>query len=388
MSANEPERLPPDVVKSAAKPPSLLWPVLALCAAALIVAALWWRTRSDRFEPAPVSVAKDLPGEVEPPAVEPQRTIDVEALYAKDIVPLLDASCQRKQDAAGRALAILHARLGGHRKGIPAFSDDVTSWGTRFGVVGRSTRDTWRKVRRQPDAQTTRRYVEDKFRVHVMSEIELEAAVGAVIEQFRSELEADRNLLMSEIRVPLKASGAPVLVADLEWDAIRADIMRRGSDLAMSGSTDSVATAAASFAAGEIAGLSGRYVVAQILGRIGPMIAARLTASGVTSGAVAMVGATGGGGAIGSAGGPAGTIIGAGVGIVVGAAIDWWMTARFQEQLENRCNAFIDSVQSTLITGTKEKPGVEPLLAEAVRVTDAAQRRAIHDVLVQKVNNP
>ena len=76
------------------------------------------------------------------------------------------------------------------------------------------------------------------------------------------------------------------------------------------------------------------------------------------------------------------------VGIVVGAAIDWWMTARFQEQLENRCNAFIDSVQVTLITGTRDKPGVEPLLAEAVRVTDAAQRRAIHDVLVQKVNSP
>ena len=75
-------------------------------------------------------------------------------------------------------------------------------------------------------------------------------------------------------------------------------------------------------------------------------------------------------------------------GVVVGAAIDWWMTARFQEQLENRCNAFIDSVQVTLITGTRDKPGVEPLLAEAVRVTDAAQRRAIHDVLVQKVNSP
>jgi hypothetical protein len=387
MSATDPSPLVPHYAKPAARPRSLVWPVLALCAAALIVAALWWRTRSDR-DPTAVSATVQGPFEVETPTVDPQPAIDVEALYAKEIVPLLDASYQRKQDAAGRALAILHARLGGHRKGIPAFADDVTSWGTRFGVVGRSTRDAWCKVRRRPDAQTTRRYVEDKFRTHVMSEIELEAAVGAVIEQFRSDLEADRNLLMSEIRVPLKASGAPVLVADLEWDAIRADIMRRGSDLAMSGSTDSVANAAASFAAGEIAGLSGRYVVAQILGRIGPMIAARLAASGVASGAGAMAATTGGGGAIGSAGGPAGTVIGAGVGLVVGAAIDWWMTARFQEQLENRCNTFIDSVQSTLITGTKDKPGVEPLLAEAVRVTDAAQRRAIHDVLVQKVNNP
>jgi len=221
-----------------------------------------------------------------------------------------------------------------------------------------------------------------------MTEIALEAAVGAAVEQFRSDLEADRNTLMTDIRVPLKASGAPILVSEPEWESIRRDILKQGADLAMSGSTDSVANAAASFAAGEIAGISGRYVVVQILARVGPMLGARLAASGVAAGGGAMVGAAGGGGAVGSAGGPAGTIIGVGVGLVAGAAIDWWMTARFQEQLENRCEGFVDSVQLALITGSKESPGVDPLLAEAVRVTDAAQRRAIHDVLVQRVSQP
>ncbi|HEV2296300.1 MAG TPA: hypothetical protein VGR35_20830 [Tepidisphaeraceae bacterium] len=377
----------PDYAKQTSPAPSLIWPVLALCAAALIVAALWWRTRADQVDRlAPIAIT--VPVEADSQSVEPQPVIDVGAIYQKDIVPLLDESLQRKQDAAGRALAILHARLNGHRKGIPAFAEDVTSWGTRFGVLGRSTRDAFRKARRKPDAETTRRYVEAKFRTHVMSEIELEAAVGAAVEQFRADLEADRNLLMSQIRVPLKASGAPVLVADAEWEAIRRDIMRAGSDLAMSGSTDSVVNAAAAFAAGEAAGISGRHLVAQILARVGPIIGARLAGSGVAAGAGAMAGAAGGGGTAGSIGGPAGTIIGAGVGLAVGAVIDWWMTARFQEQLRKRCNAFVDSVQLALITGTKQSPGVEPLLAEAVRVTDAAQRQAIHDVLVQRVGSP
>jgi len=387
MTENGPAPITPDYARPTRRQPSLVWPVLALCAAAVIVAALWWRTRADRAV-APSSVAVAPAAAVQATVTESEPVVDVEALYANDIVPLLDESLKRKQDAAGRALAILHKRLDGHRKGIPEFAEDVTSWGTRFGVVGRSTRDAYRKARGKPDAETTRRYVERKFRDHVMTEIALEAAVGAAVEQFRADLEADRNTLMSDIRVPLNASGAPVLVGEPQWEAIRHDILKQGSKLAMSGSTDSVANAAASFAAGEIAGLSGRYVVVQILARVGPMVGARLAASGVAAGGGAMVGAAGGGGAVGSAGGPAGTIVGAGVGLVVGAAIDWWMTARFQEQLRNRCEDFVDSVQLALITGSKQSPGVEPLLAEAVRVTDAAQRQAIHDVLVQRVSAP
>ena len=387
MSVQGPTPVVPDYAKSQRRAPSLVWPVLALCAAAIIVAALWYRTRSDRVEPAAsVALAVEAPAEPEAVAVEPP--FDVEALYRVEIVPLLDESLKRKQDAAGRALSILHKRLDGHRKGIPAFAADVTSWGTRFGVVGRSTRDAYRKLRRRPDTQTTRRYVERKFRDHVMSELALEAAVGAVVEQFRADLEADRNLLFSEIQLPLRASGAPVLMGEADWESIRADIIQRGNDLAVSGSTDSVANAVGAFAAGEIAGLSGRYVVTQILARAGPTLGARVAASGIAAGGGAMVGAAGGGGAAGSVGGPAGTIVGAGVGLVVGAAIDYWMTARFQEQLRNRCETFIDSLQITLIRGSKQAPGVEPLLAEAVRLTDGSQRQAIHDVLIQRTGGP
>ncbi|MDQ3438781.1 MAG: hypothetical protein M3478_00355, partial [Planctomycetota bacterium] len=77
----------PAYAKHARRPPSLVWPVLALCAAAVIVAALWWRTRADRPMPlAPVAIAPAAP--FQPAALEPEPAIDVEALYANDIVPL------------------------------------------------------------------------------------------------------------------------------------------------------------------------------------------------------------------------------------------------------------------------------------------------------------
>ena len=60
------------------------------------------------------------------------------------------------------------------------------------------------------------------------------------------------------------------------------------------------------------------------------------------------------------------------------AAIDWWMTARFQEQLQNRCESFVDSVQLALITGSKESPGVEPLLAEHADIETQLADPSVH----------
>src|SRR5829696_10289277 len=107
---NERAPITPDYARQDCPAPSLVWPVLALCAAALIVAALWWRTRGDRRpDPAPLVFAPGSALEAPAPATQP--VIDVEALYANDVVPLLDESLKRKQDAAGRALDILHKRL-------------------------------------------------------------------------------------------------------------------------------------------------------------------------------------------------------------------------------------------------------------------------------------
>src|SRR5687767_7435131 len=104
MSSHEQPQLVPDYAKHPRRPPSLVWPVLALCAAGLIVAALWWRTRADRVDAPPpqVAVAPQVEREAAVEAAAP--SIDVEALYRDDIVPLLDESLKRKQDAAGRAL--------------------------------------------------------------------------------------------------------------------------------------------------------------------------------------------------------------------------------------------------------------------------------------------
>jgi hypothetical protein len=113
-------------------------------------------------------------------------------------------------------------------------------------------------------------------------------------------------------------------------------------------------------------------VVVAILSRVGTQIAAETVAAG---GATAAGAAAGGGG--GSFAGPAGTVIGVGVGIAVGAAIDWWMSARFEEKMTLQLNGFFDSVGRRLMEGTGQSPGLRVALYDAVKLGGDSQRQAV-----------
>jgi hypothetical protein len=124
-----------------------------------------------------------------------------------------------------------------------------------------------------------------------------------------------------------------------------------------------------------------------VLARVAPMVAAQLGASAAAAGGGAMAGGAGGGATLGSLAGPAGTVVGIGAGLVVGAAIDWWMTDRFKDKLAEQCNRFLDSVRDQLIDGTLDQPGLRTVFGEAVRLSDEAQRKAILDVLLEEIGS-
>ena len=84
--------------------------------------------------------------------------------------------------------------------------------------MGRMSKDAWNRWwNDDPDAAATRRYIETKFRAHVLAERDLQEELEAAVQQFVADLEADRNALFADIRLPLKASNVNVAVADAEW---------------------------------------------------------------------------------------------------------------------------------------------------------------------------
>ncbi|HEY7115791.1 MAG TPA: hypothetical protein VH475_04340 [Tepidisphaeraceae bacterium] len=318
--------------------------------------------------------------------LESQRQRDrqfARGVYQEEIVPLLDQFDARNAAAAARAVADAHERLNGRRWGIKPFIRDVGSWRTRFGVIGRSTSDLWHKIRRQPASGAVRAYVQAKFRHHVLSEAALESDLGETLKHFREDVEASRNLLYVQLELPLEKirATAPSVTPDLE--GVKADVSRRSSQLAVDWGSDSVVTGLTSFVGGWVAadvaqGVTSRVVVA-ILSRVGTQVAAQTLAAG---GATAAGAATGGGG--GSLAGPAGTVIGLGIGVAVGAAIDWWMSERFEARMTEQLNRFFDSVDAQLIKGNERSPGLERALHEAVRLGGLAQRQALERAIQQQ----
>src|SRR4051812_14159399 len=61
--------------------------------------------------------------------------------YRQELVPLLDKAKKNNHEAADRAIERLKKDFDRYRSGIPAYVGDVASWGTRFGLLGRTTKD-------------------------------------------------------------------------------------------------------------------------------------------------------------------------------------------------------------------------------------------------------
>jgi hypothetical protein len=368
----------------------LLIPTITLALCIGVLCALYWvntRQRPTRGVLVPEARSPVAVHQTEPPGVvSEQRQREVLDIYFAQVVPRLDESLRRKRDASDRAIGQLRARLDGHRHGARQFADDVTSWGTRFGLLGRMSKDAWRKWwKDDPNSARARAYVQAKFRAHVISERDLEASLEAAIGQFASDMEADRNALFADIRLPLQTAGAQLRVSDQRWEELQKQIMTRGGAIAEAGARDTLVTGLTSETVSGVAGWAAQRVVVQVLARVGPAVAAQVAASGAAAAGGAMAGGVGSGGAAGSIGGPAGTVIGIGAGLVVGAAIDWWMTDRFKDKLIEQCNRFIDTVRDSLIDGAGGQPGLRSVFDDAVRLSDEAQRKAILEVLLREV---
>jgi hypothetical protein len=193
-------------------------------------------------------------------------------------------------------------------------------------------------------------------------------------------LGASRNQLYTDLRLPLEKIKVTLVQTDGDFDKFLQGIHRRASDLTSEMATDSVTAGLTAFVSGVVAGeaaeIATRQVVASILSRVGGQLAARA----VTAGGATVAGAAAGGGG-GSFAGPAGTIIGLGVGFAVGAVVDWWMSEKFEAKMTDQLNGFFDNVDTHLIKGTDQAPGLEKALQDAIKQGGDAQRAALKNAI-------
>jgi hypothetical protein len=334
-----------------------LWRAIIVPLFMLIVVLLaWWAVVSSET-PAPEQTPP-------PPALEVEGEAR-ETFYRNEVKPLVQESRQANRRAADRAIMRINEVFARYRAGIEPFTEDITSFGTRFGVLWRMPGDWWY------EDQQVKAYVEEKFKKHLFSKGQFNRDMTSVLEDLKADLQANENRLLSQYKAALASSDLPEInVPNYQnyEDEIHAIISKFSSERGR----DSVYQGIAGLVVGEVVTQVTYRIITRVLVKVGTSAASSAATAG---GATATAGATGAG--TGSFAGPVGTVIGAGVGIAVGILIDWWMTEQFEQRLAQDLNGYFDQLESKLLEGTDKRQGLKATLNQFVEDLNEAQATVV-----------
>ncbi len=281
-----------------------------------------------------------------------------DAWAREHVDPALDEADAADAAAVERALSVIHSAFDTYRAGVPAFCDDLSSWGTRAGVVKRTVRG-WFAGGGKASVES---YARDKFEHHVLPQNALNSAITRARETLAIDLEANRNILRARLDAALARTLDPHDPALHHLTDVRARF------------DDALATALGRRAASSV----GSGVIAFVAGTAGSILAEQAVAQIIArAGVSAAAGAAGAGGAAGAAGGPVGVAVGLGVGLVVGAGIDWWMTEEFKEKVSAETLAYLNGLEARVVDGMDGAPGVREAFVTSVNEARKARRDAL-----------
>lgn len=326
---------------------------------------------------------------------------EISRLFEKEITPLIENAHKENSEARDRAIQTLREDFNGFREGVPTFVASLTSWGTRAGIVSNWTKDTWNTWwNNESNANQLGEYINSKFREEVLSEDKLKKAFEDSIAQFTTDLAANRNALLSEITIVLSSDNIPVTLKMPE-DQL-ADFVGKTqkyySEQAKELAQDSVFNLLLASLAGEAAAAI-TIRTYSIVGQVsGPIITAVMTpitisfTSQVASMGIATAGSTASFAAAGAAGGttvgPLGTGVGILVGLVVGGLVDWWISAKFEQEATEKINAMLGLMEEQIIKGVsndeKVSMGLEAVYSEANLEMKRLMRQAMLQALYER----
>ena len=346
----------------------------------------FWRQWKSLDQPPVVSIPQTQPARVVAQATQPwepeePEAVRVQRVYRDAVVPVMAAFELRNGAAVGRAIGMLHERIEARRGRIPRFARDVSSWGTRLGILKRYPEDIWRKVRGY-DGTAVHTYVNQKFRDDILSEIGLRQDVVAVVAQYHQDMSASRNQLYAELELPLKKIKVIRPADEVSVDRIARDVRERAEKLSGGLASQSVAAGLVEFSGGWLAMDAGQAVASRVVGQILARVGTAMATDAIAAGGATVEASAAGGGA-GSFGGPLGTIIGIGVGLIVGVIIDWRLSKMFEAKIAEQCNRFLDTLEYHLRDGATPGAGLRAALLESTRLTNEAQAEAVRNALRQ-----
>lgn len=321
-------------------------------------------------EPPVVPQGPTLPAEIVPQKSEAELRAERDAFFAADVEPRIKEADKLNREAADRCVARLTDSFNSYRTGIQPFCEEINTWGTRLGVVKRHTTDWWYKQNDVID------YIQAKFAKHLFTAKKLVEDIDSVLTQFRADVEANQNNLVTSIRAAISSKDLPGL-PNIDYQEFAKELSPRlteytqwATDWAIRGIVTEVAS-----------GVGGQ-AAEQIFARLVPRLTAWVGASTASAGGATAGGAAVGGGG-GLIGGPLGVAAGIAVGLVIGVVIDWWMSSSFEAKMTEQLNGLIDELNKVVIVGDANRPG----LRDALRGSCDIIRQGYQDTLRAKIVN-
>lgn len=354
------------------KPRRMLLPSLALLLSVLLLGSAWWiATR-----PTPIPASSVTPLETASPRLTKEQ---MQRFFDRQVRPQLDQYAERNHQAVQRAAERISSQIDAYRQGIPAFVKDMTSWGTRFGVIGRSSQDLWARWWGDPsNATRVREYVSAKFSKALFSDQDLAVMMEDTLGQFRDDLQASQNRLYADIRSAWESPPFPDGALTLEH--IVAQVDKHVETTSQQMAADSVMLGVLAEVGGNTFANVATNLVQSILVRVATSLATSAATTSVASGGATATGAAAGG-ASGFVLGPGGTVIGIAAGIVVGVVTDWWLTKRFEQRLTAECEQLLSQIQGQIWIGNQDSPGLQQVFMDSIATLQEAKELALRTSL-------
>lgn len=336
--------------------------VLILCISAIIYLAL-----------KPGAVPPKISSAQVPTADEPEvdQTALRQEIFDKHVIPAIQVANEANKEAAVRCLKRISESFDSYHRGVKPFAEDMTSIGTRFGVVRRMPSDWWN------ESNEVHKLVAGKLEKHVFSEDILRKDINNSLAQFREDIKANNTEMLTNIKAATTGTKLPNL-QNLDVAEFTNDVVAKIESYSTESATESVTGLILTEAASGAAGLAVEQIIAAVIVRVGA------SAGGATAGSAAV----GGGG--GSLGGPVGAGIGIAGGLVVGLVIDYWLTERAKESLSKNLNQLLDDIEDAVINGAsfesegtaERKIGLKEALNATTIDLDKAYRQILHTRIV------
>lgn len=292
-----------------------------------------------------------------------------EHFFQQEILPLLEKENDRNLAAVERAKEFLDERFTVYSARVPKFVAELMSLTSAYRISKAELKDMWNH------SNELRQYTTELFNRNVMSDADLRKDLGSIVLQFHSDLEANRNWMLSQIIQRIRTSQVPVPKA-LACQTPFVSIFNNDFTRLLKKSAES---------ANDL----------QLLGNVAfivqPDVEDTLTATieTLTDDLISLAAATTVGGSgtdsfVGAASGTLfepgfGTAIGCAVGAIVGSAGAWWMDAHFKKKTTIELRKALDKNRDA-IWGAKN--GLHSRLSSVVKDSRQIQEQALRDVII------